>query len=143
MTVLTFFVIVLEKVNTNEKLKIVIVKEYQHKFPVKGFHVYKEIWNPVEGEVLDTRIEPENLADNYTVCIEKIGNVVGQLPNGKYGRFSKTIFFFLRADEYGSCKVRINKSKAINRGDGMEIECTLEFTGQRRFIDILKGNLKD
>ena len=68
---------------------------------------------------------------------------MGHLPKGKYGRFSKTIFFFLRADEYGSCKVRINKSKAINRGDGMEIECTLEFIGQRRFIDILKGNLKD
>ena len=44
MTVLTFFVIMLEKVNTNEKLKIVIVKEYQHKSTVKGFHVYKEIW---------------------------------------------------------------------------------------------------
>ena len=72
----------------------------------------------------------------------KNGNVVGHLPKGKYGRFSKTIFF-LRADEYGSCKVRINKSKAINRGDGMEKECTLEFLGQRRFIDILKGNLKD
>ena len=56
---------------------------------------------------------------------------------------AKRFCFFLRADEYGSCKVRINKSKAINRGDGMEIECTLEFIGQRRFIDILKGNLKD
>ena len=71
------------------------------------------------------------------------GNVVGHLPKGKYGRFSKTTFFFLRADEYGSCKVRINKSKAINRGDGMEIQSTLEFIGQRRFIDILKRNLKD
>ena len=143
MTVLTFFVIMLEKINTNEKLKIVIVKEYQHKSTVKGFHVYKEISNPVKGEVLDTRMESENPTDKYAVCIEKYGNVVGHLPKGKYGRFSKTTFFFLRADEYGSCKVRINKSKAINRGDGMEIECTLEFIGQRRFIDILKGNLKD
>ena len=62
---------------------------------------------------------------------------------GKFDRFSKTIFFFLRADEYRSCKVRINKNKVINRGDGMEIECTLEFIGQRQFTDILKGNLKD
>ena len=68
---------------------------------------------------------------------------MGHLPKEKYGRFSKTIFFFLRADKYDSCKVRINKSKAINRSDGMEIECTLEFIGQRQFIDILKGNLKD
>ena len=33
---------------------------------------------------------------------------------------AKRFCFFLRADEYGSCKVRINKSKAINRDDGME-----------------------
>ena len=86
-------------------------------------------------------MEHENPTDKYAVCIEKNGNVVGHLPNGKYGGFSKTIFFFLRADECGSCKVRIKKSKAINHGDGMEIECT--FIGQRQFIDILKGNLKD
>ena len=50
MTVLTFFITMLEKINTNEKLRIVIAKEYQHKSTVKGFHVYKEIWNPVMGE---------------------------------------------------------------------------------------------
>ena len=72
MTVLTLFVIMLEKINTNEKLKIVIVKEYQHKSTVKGLHVYREIWNPVEGEVLDTRMEPENPTDKYAVCIEKM-----------------------------------------------------------------------
>ena len=52
MTVLTFFVIMLDKINTNEKLKIevkVIVKEYQHKSTVKGFHAYKEIQNPVKS----------------------------------------------------------------------------------------------
>ena len=87
-------------------------------------------------------MEPENPTDKYAFCIEKYGNM-GHLPKGKYGRFSKTIFFFLRADEYDSCKVRINKSKAINRGGGMEIECTLEFIGRRRLVDILKGNLKD
>ena len=68
---------------------------------------------------------------------------MGHLPKGKYGRFSKMIFLFLRADAYGSFKVSINKSKAINRGDGTKIECTLEFIGQRWFIDILKGNLKN
>ena len=28
------------EINTNEKLKIIIVKEYQHKSTVKGCHVY-------------------------------------------------------------------------------------------------------
>ena len=92
MTVLTFFVIMLEKINTNEKLKIVIVKEYQHKSTVKGFHVYKEIWNLVEGEVLDTRTEPENPTDKYAVCIEK--NVVGHLPKGSTVASAKRFSFF-------------------------------------------------
>ena len=87
-------------------------------------------------------MEPENPMDKFVVCIEKNGNV-GHLPKGKNGRFSKTIFLFLRADEYGSCKEGINKSKAINPGDDMEIEFTLEFMGQRRFIDILKENFKE
>ena len=65
------------------------------------------------------------------------------LTKGNNGRFSKTIFFFLRADEYELYKVRIRKNKVINRKEGMDIECTLEFTGQRQFIDILKENLKD
>ena len=79
MTVLAFFIIMLEKINTYKKLKIVIVKEYQHKSTVKGFHVYKEIWNPIEGEVLDTRMELENPMDKYAVCIEKKWKCCGTL----------------------------------------------------------------
>ena len=131
-----------EKIDTSEELAIVVMKEYQHNPTVRGFYVYKEIWNPVKGEVLDTIMEPENPTNRYAVCVENNGNVVGYLTKGKNGRFSKTIFFFLRADKYGSCKVRIRKSKSINRGEGMEVECTLEFTGQRQIIDILKENLK-
>ena len=56
---------------------------------------------------------------------------------------AKRFSFFLRAEEYGPCKVRTRKSKAINQGKGMTIESTLEFTGQRQFIDILTENIKD
>ena len=56
---------------------------------------------------------------------------------------SKTIFFFLRADEYGSCKFEIRKSEAINRGEGIEVECTLELTGQRQLLDIFVENVKN
>ena len=83
MTVLTFFITMLEKINTNEKLRIVIAKEYQHKSTVKGFHVYKEIWNPVDGGVLDTRMEPENPTDKFAVCIEENGNVVESFAYAK------------------------------------------------------------
>ena len=56
----------LDKIDTGEELAIVVVKEYQHNSTVNGFHVYKEIY-PVKGEVLDTRMEPENPTDKYAV----------------------------------------------------------------------------
>ena len=129
-----FLVAMLEKIDASEELAISVGKEYQHNSTVKGFHIYKEIWNPVKGAVLDTRLEPKNLTDKYTVCVEDNGNVVGHLTKGNNGRFSKTIFLFLRADEYGSCKVRIKKSKAIDCGEGMEVKCTSKFTGQRNLL---------
>ena len=53
---------------------------------------------------------PEIPTDKYAVCVENNGNVVGHLTKKNNGRFSKTIFFFLRAGECGSCKVRIRKA---------------------------------
>lgn len=71
-------------------------------------------------------MEPENLTDKYAVCIENNGNFVRHLTKGNDNRSSKTIFFFLKADECGSCKVRKRKSKAINRGEGMEVHHLLD-----------------
>ena len=35
----------------------------------------------------------------------KENEIVGHLPLGKGGKFAKPVFYFLRADEYGSCNV--------------------------------------
>ena len=61
---------------------------------------------------------------------------------GKSGRFAKTIFYFLRADKKNDCAVVVT-GKAINRGDGegMQVPCTLNFKGHRKWIDILKKEL--
>ena len=119
-----FSVTMLEKINRSEELPIVVVKEYQQNPTVKGFHVYKENWNHFKDKVLDTRMEPE-ICRRYAVCVGNIRNVVGNLIKGNNGRFNKTIFFFLRADVYGSCKFKTRNNKAINCGEGIEVECTL------------------
>ena len=64
-----------KNINTSQELEILVVKECQHNSLVKGFHVYKEIRNPVQGEVLDTRMEPENPTNKYTVCVENNGRM--------------------------------------------------------------------
>ena len=44
----------------------------------------------------------------------------GYLKKGRTGRFAKTVFYFLRADEKGSCTAAV-KGKAVNleNGEGM------------------------
>ena len=62
---------------------------------------------------------------------------------GKDGKFAKTVFYFLRADEYGTCIVLI-KVKLVNLGDGdgMQVSCTLNLLGRKKFICILRKTLK-
>ena len=47
------------------------------------------------GEILKTRLEPENVVDRLAVALEKEGQIVGHLNKVNSGRFSKTIFYFL------------------------------------------------
>ena len=43
--------------------------------------------------------------------MKKENEIVGHLPLGKDGKFAKTVFYFLRADEYGSCNVLIKAKR--------------------------------
>ena len=76
------------------------------------------------------------------VSVQRDDEVVGHLMKGKSGRFGKKIFYFLRADKKNDCTVVVT-GKAINRGDGegMQVPCTLNFKGHRKWIDILKKEL--
>ena len=107
---------------------------------VKGYHAYLDDWKPCWGEVLQAIPEPNNAVDKYAVCVLKDGEVVGHLKSGKLGRFAKTIFYFLEADQHSFCSVIIKADKAVNFGDGegMQVPCKLRISGQKKFVNILK-----
>ena len=46
---------------------------------IRGFHIYKEIWNPTE-ELLTCRREPGNVHDPYAVAMMNGEDVVGHVP---------------------------------------------------------------
>ena len=83
------------------------------------------------------------MVDKYAVCVKKNNEIVGHLQLGKDGKFAKTVFYFLRADEYSSCDILV-KGKPVNlgNGDGMQVPCSLNFTARKKFIDILEKTLK-
>ena len=133
----------LTKLTQNEEIPIVVTTDVDVDSFVKGHHEYKSIWTPKIGEILSTEREPGNLVDKYAVCVKKENEIVGHLPLGKDGKFAKTVFYFLRADEYDSRNVLMT-GKPVNLGDrdGMQVLRTLNFADRKKFICILQKTLK-
>ena len=107
---------------------------------VKGYHTYLDDWKPCGREVLQAIPEPNNAVDKYAVCALKDGEVVVHLKRGKRGRFAKTIFYFLEADQHSSCSVIIKANKTVyfEDGEGMQVPCKLRIHGLEKFVNILK-----
>ena len=110
------------------------------KSTVMGFHVYRNKWEPVIGEILNTSMEPQNEVDKYAMAVlDKEKSVNGHLPKGTSGKYAKTIFYFLRNDSVNVCKVEVT-GKAVNLGEdkGMRIPCVLQLTGNSQMLSLLK-----
>ena len=72
-----------------------IIKEFETKSVIKGYHAYMNDWTPILGENLSTRPESESEIDKYAVAVTKDAQVIGHLKKGKTGQYAKTIFYFL------------------------------------------------
>ena len=95
-------------------IPIIKKRELNFKSFLMGFHEYRKIWEPKYNEISEVKMEPTIKMDKFTVAVIKNKNI-GHLPLGKTGRFSKTIFYFLKC-EYIDCKVKIVDGKAVNLG---------------------------
>ena len=47
---------------------------------MRGFYIYRDVWNPHLGEELLTKQENGNPKDDYAVAVVKDDMVVGQVP---------------------------------------------------------------
>ena len=125
-------------------IPIVLNTTYEIEAFVMGYHVYKNTWTPFVGEALDVAMQPDNKMDKYAVAIfqERKKKVIGHLPLGKSGKFAKTIFYFLKADEENKCKVVVT-GKVVHKNDGlgMKVPSRLIFTAEEKYINILKERL--
>ena len=99
------------------EVKVIVTRNFEMVSYVVGYHVYKTLWNPLIEEFLSCEREPDNPMDKYAVCVKNENTIVGHLPLGKSGKFAKTIFYFLRADELSSCKIVVT-GKPVKLGDG-------------------------
>ena len=47
---------------------------------IRGYHVYRDIWEAAVGEVLLCKREPDNRKDRYAVATTRAGVTVGHVP---------------------------------------------------------------
>ena len=55
--------------NYEEPMEIILLTYSEMKSNVMGFHVYRNKWEPVIREILNTRMEPHNEVDKYAVAV--------------------------------------------------------------------------
>ena len=134
----------MENISKQIDVLIPIIKERKLNFKsfVMGFHKYRKIWEPKSNEILEVKIELTNEMDKFAVALIKNKKIIGNLPLGKTGCFSETIFYLLKC-KYSDYKVKIVDGKVVNLGDGMgmRVPYLLLFRGQSDYIDILSREL--
>ena len=85
---------------------------------IRGFHVYKNVWDAVIGEELQCEREGQNTNDRYAVAVKRNNVIVGQLPR----KFSRLCALFLKRGGLLSCTVTGSRrySADLQQG-GLEI----------------------
>ena len=69
-----------------------LMETFQMESCVRGYHIYKELWEATIGENLECQRERDNPSDTYAVAVKKGGTVVGHLPR----RLSRLCALFIR-----------------------------------------------
>ncbi len=47
---------------------------------IRGYHAYRDVWEPTTGEILLAKPEPSNVRDKSAVAVFKDGSIVGHVP---------------------------------------------------------------
>jgi len=111
------------------------VVRYCSDFVVRGYHVYKDIWEATRGEVLTCARETGNVFDPFAVSVLKGYTVAGHVPR----KISAICSLFIQRGGMIRCKVTGSRqySSDISQG-GLEIPCLLIFMGDSKYIEKVK-----
>ena len=104
---------------------------------VRGYHAYKDTWEPRIGEQLLLKREQDNCHDASAVAVFKECAVVGHVPARLGPLFSA---FLARDFNKGFCEI---VGGPVNRGGGygMEIPCVYKLYGAKKYIEWLQALL--
>ena len=114
------------------------MEDYTRDLCIHGFHVYHNIWEAAEGEVLQCERETGNAKDRYALAVKKDW-VIGHLSK----KISRACPLFLRRGGNIQCTVtgRRRYSYDLPQG-GLEIPCSVKFTAKSSEVKKIKQLLK-
>ena len=93
---------------------------------VKGYHIYKDIWDAIIGEELQCARESNNSNDRYVVAVRKNNEVVGHVPR----KSSRVCALFLKCNGAITCTNTGPRRRSADLPQGgMELPSVLAFPG--------------
>ena len=110
-------------------------KQFIFQSVIRGYHVYKDVWEAEIGEELECQIEETNGYDKNAVAVVKNGNIVGHIPREN----AKVSQFFLKR---GGCITCTVTGKRQNQNVGLEIPAAFHYTGNKKDTEKLSSLLK-
>lgn len=98
-----------------------------HESVIHGHHIFKEIWTPQDGEILELQQEPSNYHDAYAVALVKNhSTIVGHVPKEN----SRTFWYFINRSGRIYCEVTGKRMY----GKGLEVPCVYNFFAKEKLI---------
>ena len=110
-------------------------KVYTFESVIRGYHIYKEIWDAEFSDELYCEIEETNQHDRHAVSLVKNGEIVGHIPREN----SKISKFYIKRGGSISCQVT---GKRQNNNCGLEIPAIYTYTGNKKDTESLEKLLK-
>ena len=106
---------------------------------VRGHHVYKAVWEPLVGEMLQVCAQEGNAHDRYAVATLRDDVIVGHVPR----EFSRIAWYFLQHGGRITCEItgRRKRSEVVDKG--LEVPCLYTFVGRPAMIKRLVKVMTD
>ena len=104
------------------------MESFEFTSAVRGYHIYKEIWEPNVGDKFVALRELHNQFDKYAIKVLNGEETVGHLPR-EYSRIS---WYFLARGGSISVEVTGRPRRCKQLCGGMEISCCVTFSCSRK-----------
>ena len=98
---------------------------------IRGHHIYKDVWEPIHGQILQCARERSNRFNPFAVSIVNSDEIMGHVPR----RISAACALFLQHHGSIRCEVTGDRrySSDLPQG-GLEVPCDLIFEGKKKYI---------